>query len=631
MKQIKYSVSSDGKIKCMSCDNVYAGENSVTQIFAEFPVEYVGYGKNICIRTKKFFKLDNGNSAKTVKLPFFSPFTLYNNLISAQIQEISFSLDNTQNGNVFTTEAVKFPDTVENVEPAYGTPIAVPVGGKLSAGENIKITESADNELMTYTISLKSPLEKKLLISDINNLSSTLDTKVDKVTGKTLTDNNFSSSYKVFIDNLMASPTVDTFVEKSYDELKALKLANQLTAGVRYLIKDYVTKYVQPHSGVLMISPAERIIITATGSNSFSPLVVSQNYVNDIIFYDFDDSNTGLMDVQRKGFIKRRIDTVNRIDMPYDWRTMLWARYKADAPVWVSGSVALNGHYKSGNDIYLVRKAGVPSSGTDSVYFMKICTVNDYIWTKDKAYTGLTLNLADYALRYTFNQDTSLTKKAATAAVIMPYDIAIDGADSLPDNVFCYSTTDNRPHMIRAGGGFTGNTFMSSCYKSSFGNNYSCNLSAGQPTNSFSKNSFGNDCTFNQFFVSAIGNSVGNGCTSNTFANTQNNVIGNNCTKNIMSGNMGNNVFGSNCNSNNMNNFSYCSFSSGFSNNTLNSANYSYFNINVSADVVYQDISSISWVGNKAGYNISVFKSNNRVYATYVDGTPPAVVYLQIS
>ncbi len=426
------------------------------------------------------------------------------------------------------------------------------------------------------------------------------------------------------IDQNMAKLVSGDVITETYAELVILKANNAIKPGQLYLLSDYATKYRQPVSNVIKTSQVEPLILQGIGTNQFAEIAYSPNYPQDIIYYDFNDNICEDGTTLRTGFIERRIDTVKKVDVPHDWRTMLWARYKATAAKWTSGAVTrLNAYQDNAGNLYVCIKSGTPVSQTDSNYFMALgYTVNDYIWPL-AILTGLTLG--SYADRFTFNQSDDLTKSTPTNFIISPECVSVkSGAEkrelnvqTLSSNVFVYSDDTNSPSRISIDDGSYNNTFIKnyslaldpSCYNNVFGAGFSRSsigadannniIGNGCHTTTFltncnvnvigdncinntlgTANSYiilNSGCSFNTFGSNNYSNTFGNTCTSNTFgSNFYGNSFGNVCAGNTFGANCYNNTFADNCVANTFG--SKCSnntFGSGCSNNSFGSNCYS--------------------------------------------------------
>jgi hypothetical protein len=111
-----------------------------------------------------------------------------------------------------------------------------------------------------------------------------------------------------------------------------VKIANsQLEIGKKYLINNYRTTHVIPSvaGGPINYGPTEPLIVTALRTNELDVIAKSINYPKDIIYYNVH-SDQNMVPGSTRGYIYRRIDTVNNNDIGLDFRHCKFARFKAD-------------------------------------------------------------------------------------------------------------------------------------------------------------------------------------------------------------------------------------------------------------------------------------------------------------
>tara|TARA_Y100000389_G_scaffold188827_1_gene211837 strand:- start:1693 stop:4842 length:3150 start_codon:yes stop_codon:yes gene_type:complete len=79
-----------------------------------------------------------------------------------------------------------------------------------------------------------------------------------------------------------------------------------------------------------LVPETENLLVLAIAGNKIHTEVYSEQYPNDIIYYDVSDNLTedGLQ--ARPGFITYREDTVNNISAHYDWRNVIHRRFDMD-------------------------------------------------------------------------------------------------------------------------------------------------------------------------------------------------------------------------------------------------------------------------------------------------------------
>ena len=305
---------------------------------------------------------------------------------------------------------------------------------------------------------------------------------------------------------------IANFDRKTYSELKALKDSSQLKEGKRYILTDYRTKYRQPDTNVIKEMEVEELILTASSINTFEPIVYSSKYPQDTIWYDFDNNKCEDNTTPRNGFITRRYDHITGNNVPQDWRTMLWARWKPDInqyykndvltnySVWTSGAAVMGVIYKAGNKLLVAKNTNVPSKIDDSNVF-------------DMVYEDITIG----TLRSDKTKILSQTTDKLELKKGELHERLTFGDNCIKNTIGeCATKLHN-------------NVFGNDCYYNSFGNDCT-NNSFG---NNCGSNSFGNDCDGNSFGNSCSNNSFGNSCYNNSFGNScYNNRFGNSCYSN---------------------------------------------------------------------------------------------------
>lgn len=386
--------------------------------------------------------------------------------------------------------------------------------------------------------------------------------------------------------------------EVTYNQLETLISEKRLEPGIQYLLGNYKTKYLQPVSEVIKESDyVERLILTATSSDTLSPIASSLDFPDDIIYYDFKNNICEDNITRRYGFIIRRIYTPSGIDMSFDWRTMLWARFKGTAPAWDGGEVKKGKIRQVANNLYLVTRTGQPSSVTDSKYFQLLCSTDDYYFTSNYlipdtfTQTDIKLNVQDYAERYTFNASSNLRLKEPTQSrQIMPINIVVKtqpgsledtmGESIISNNVFMFDNDDDKPKNITLGYYCFNNTFGSKCHDITFGY-YCINNFLSHDCHS---NLFESHCSHNIFKDGCHSNKLGSYCSSNYFKyNSYSNTLETRCYYNTLgtyscynkfTADCSDNVLGSNFSSNNILSPSSDNFIGDmFSNNIIKSCN----------------------------------------------------------
>jgi len=132
------------------------------------------------------------------------------------------------------------------------------------------------------------------------------------------------------VDNITVA-TVDGVYTKlidevTYAELAALISGSDLIQGRQYLITDYQTVHTIPTTAVTNTGPTEPLIVTAIDVDELAPIAYSTLYPDDIIYYNPTNNLTAVPGCT-KGYIYRRIDTINNNDITTDWRHVKYRRY----------------------------------------------------------------------------------------------------------------------------------------------------------------------------------------------------------------------------------------------------------------------------------------------------------------
>lgn len=141
----------------------------------------------------------------------------------------------------------------------------------------------------------------------------------------------------------------------TYNDLYNLLINNGLVEGRKYLITDYQTVHIIPSTADLNIGPIEPLLVTATSVNTLSPISYSILYPTDTIFYNISNTDTYKVQGQTKGFIDRRIDNYNNIDVPFDFRNVKFRRWEVNVTnIWDNSTIYDNNSVVvQGSTIYL--------------------------------------------------------------------------------------------------------------------------------------------------------------------------------------------------------------------------------------------------------------------------------------
>ena len=370
--------------------------------------------------------------------------------------------------------------------------------------------------------------------------------------GQIVSCNEFEDS--VFILNVAmdawikigGGTTINSIVDKTYSELESMISLNELSPGQYYRITDYFTKYDQPVTNITMSGNIESLIILALNESTLHKQVISEQFSQDIIYYDFNDNETEVNNESRTGKILYRKDTINNLETWYDWRNVKFRRWAIDSVDWISGqNYTMNYIVKYNNVIYtrLFSGSGTTNPSIDNNNWIPILNISDYrkylSWTDNKNdiylginNTNLIINPIDYNDYYTFTLVNDLDN---SSGIIDGSGDGIIGAGYKDFNigkinsvigkyynniVFYLLPYDNETEKL-----CHTNTFKSDCYDSTIIAWYFYNNIIG---NSFNNNLISR--TFNNNIIkdSFIGNIISGSFQNNNIinSNTQGNVFG---------------------------------------------------------------------------------------------------------
>lgn len=172
------------------------------------------------------------------------------------------------------------------------------------------------------------------------------------------------------------STKIPDVLELTYVQLSALITGNQLTVGRKYLIIDYQTVHTIPGTTDTNTGPTEPLLVTALRTNELEPIAYSTLHPDDIIYYEWDNSLTYKVSGATKGFIYRRLDTKENIDIPFDFRNVKFRRWEIDVPtVWDINTVYTTTSIVVGSDDYIYLSMVNGNTGNDPV-------LDTYHWMK---------------------------------------------------------------------------------------------------------------------------------------------------------------------------------------------------------------------------------------------------------
>lgn len=157
---------------------------------------------------------------------------------------------------------------------------------------------------------------------------------------------------KTYVDAHSGGASYVPAISVTYSALASLIAAGSLVQGQKYLINDYRTVHQIPNTTDINTGDLEPLIVTAATSNTLSPVAISTTFPKDIIWYNFEQDSTKVTG-STKGFIYRRIDTVQNNDIPFDFRNVKFRRWQIN--VTTQDATGAVGFYLRGK---IVKKTG---------------------------------------------------------------------------------------------------------------------------------------------------------------------------------------------------------------------------------------------------------------------------------
>lgn len=138
-------------------------------------------------------------------------------------------------------------------------------------------------------------------------------------------------TFKTLSQDFNGPPVVDGENYKgTHAELDELRLEAKLRTGFWYEVTDHATKFLVTGTDTIITAAIEPVIIQAISPSAFGIEARSAQYPTHRLDYDFMDMLCEDNVTPRKGKITRRIDSVNRIDVGFDYLQLLHARWEAD-------------------------------------------------------------------------------------------------------------------------------------------------------------------------------------------------------------------------------------------------------------------------------------------------------------
>ena len=358
-------------------------------------------------------------------------------------------------------------------------------------------------------------------------------------------------------------------VRVTYAELVALVSAANLVVGRKYIIRDYQTIHVIPNTSDINVGTVEPLVVTAIQSNKIDCVVQSIVYPNDIIYYSLTNSNA-VVNGSTKGYIYRRIDTVQNNDLPFDFREVKFRRWQLNVTTQdATGAVS---NYTTGD---VVKK-----TSTNEIY-IKLNNTTAVAFTNTSSWMLLPFSNASYssptATNWVLINDFIGVSIPCSASYT---DYKAWSSDSFYSTAYNNKISSNTNVEILTNnntvffGGFVVNNTMNCLFKNnsilgyfsnnninaSFNDNAIATYFTGNSVNVFFNNnvigqSFDNNDIAGYFYSNVVNydfkyNKIGSGFNNNTVAIT--------CVQNVIEAGATANVIGSTFSKNNISaNFAY--------------------------------------------------------------------------
>ena len=385
-------------------------------------------------------------------------------------------------------------------------------------------------------------------------------------------------------------------ISKTYAELAIMISNGTLVPGQHYLLTDYASVHTIPGTVDTNTPTAEPIIVLAIAANKLAPEAYSPSFPQDVIYYS-PSNDQAIVPGCTKGFIYKRVDTQNSIDIGFDWRNVKFRRWQIS--VTAEDATGAVGNYTKG--------AVIKKTGTVEIY-IKLNDATAQLFTNISAWKRFEWDDLQYVSPVAsawYILDSAYQVLIPCSALYMDYTMfctapTVDGVQSSYSSIFIIKIAQNNSNILTncnsiffgnnitnntiesgfysntIGNIFTGNTIGSGFYSNTIGNSFSSNtignsFSSNTIGNSFSSNTIGNSFSSNTIGFSFSSNTIGNSFSSNTIGNGfYSNSIGDNSSSNIIGNSFSSNTIGDSFSSNTIgDSFSSNIIGNSFSSNTL--------------------------------------------------------------
>lgn len=248
----------------------------------------------------------------------------YSTLIGLQAG-MFFTGNNLGSNNIIIGTNISLPNTTANAINIGGILFGVNTYATTTGDPSIAATSTGKIGIRTVT-----PLNTLHITSEAANTSGLRFQNLTSASPKT-------TGQAIGVDTNGDVIVVPILVDITYANLASAISGSMLIAGTTYRITDYQTVHTIPQTASTYTGSTEVLQVTAIDSNSLHPVAKSETYTNDIIYYN-PTNETSIVPGCTKGYIYRRIDTINSVDICYDWREVTFRRWESDIPIYSAGT-----------------------------------------------------------------------------------------------------------------------------------------------------------------------------------------------------------------------------------------------------------------------------------------------------
>jgi len=453
---------------------------------------------------------------------------------------------------------------------------------------------------------------------------------------------NWQSTYTTVLANSASKWT--NLHEVEYNTLSALKASNSLNSGQYYKITDFALKWWNQsvNDTTVKVGPNEPLIVFAVSSDKFACEAYSETYPDDIVYYDFDAKssyswgtiNTTTEIPDFKGWIYKRVNKSDNIDIPWDWRNITVNCCQADTTSISAfdSSVVYNRldvvKIPTGKLYYSVVNFNVSTDFTDPTAWLPLSPFNEsqtYYPTDESGPAFVTRNRVVPTIPWVQLPPLTATRIQQPTFVIVTttqsplrmincrnikidsgYCNVIYGADFRDNNIgsgFCYNLIDADFKNNSIDNNFSKNYISHTFESNSIGDDFKENVV---------RNNFGNNTIQDDFISNNIGVFFS---ANNCYKDFSYNIVGNSFFLNKIENTFYGNIIGNNFNKNDIgNSFLINIISDNFKRNQIQDSCLSFFNLT----------SAVHFYGD---YHTNVFRNySNEVRLSYFNSTDQLVV-----